>query len=145
MVDNSDFAKEFLGELKKPGAKKTLGKAIGLPDKVDEDFLMKLVADYERENPGWLAFMRDNARKMMQAGKGINTSTSKGALTGAVVNKDTYMTYDFELPPSFHKKIEDHYPLMFRDVDHYRWFKRTFSALMIAPEGDKRLKPARKK
>lgn len=129
MKNNSEFAKEFLKEWNDPKkSKKSLGKAIGLPDKEDEAFLMKLIKDYEAENPGWLQFMRDEARKQFEAGRygSVFNENSK-------VNKDSNMTYDFEFPPSFFKKIESHYPLMFRDVEHYRWFKKTFAALMIRP------------
>lgn len=128
-MDNSEFAKEFLAEYTDPTkSKKGLGAAIGLPDKKDEEFLQKLVDDYERENPGWLKWTRDQARQHFDAG-------SKGSVRNdaAIVNKDSSMTYDFEFPPSFFKKIEAHYPLMFRDVNHYRWFKKQFIALMIRP------------
>lgn len=135
MVDNSDFAKEFLGELTDPTkSKKSLGAAIGLPDKQDEEFLMGLVKKYEADNPGWLEFMRNEARKQFEAGK-------YGSLhnEGAVVNKASGMTYDFELPPSFFKLIEKYYPLMFKDVNHYRWFKKTFTSLMIRPNEKRKI------
>lgn len=129
MRDNSDFAKEFLGELTDPTkSQKSLGQAIGLPDKEDEEFLMKLVAKYESDNPGWLAFMRNEARRQFEAGRYGSIHND-----GALVNKGSAMTYDFELPPSFYRLIEKHYPLMFKDVNHYRWFKKTFAALMIRP------------
>lgn len=129
MPDNSDFQKDFLKEYNDPKkSKKSLAQAIGLPDKVDEDFLMRLIAKYEKNNPGWLTFMRDNARREFEAGH-------KGSVFNddALVNKGSNMTYDFELPVTFYKEIERHYPLMFRDPAHYRWFKKTFTALMIRP------------
>jgi hypothetical protein len=113
MADNSEFAKEFLAEYNDPKkSKKSLGRAIGLPDKEDEEFLKRLVAKYEAENPGWLTYIRNE---------------------GGLVNKGSSMTYDFELPVTFYREVERYYPMMFRDADHYRWFKKTFIALMIRP------------
>lgn len=136
MPDNSDFAKEFRKALNDPTTdKKSLGRAIGLPDKKDEEYIGKLVAKYEAQNPGWLKFMRDNARKEFEAGHAGSLRNDSGLL-----DKATNRTYDFELPPSFYKLIEDHYPLMFRDIDHYRWFKKTFVALMIRPNDKRRIR-----
>lgn len=133
-MDNSEFTKEFLAEYNDPSkSKKSLGKAVGLPDKQDEDFLKQLIAKYETANPGWLAFMRDEARRQFEAGKKGSYRNQAG-----VVNKASNMTYDFELPPSFFKQIERYYPLMFKDIDHYRWFKKTFTALMVRPNVKRR-------
>lgn len=131
MRDNS-FSKEFLTELKK-GNKKSLGKAIGLPDAEDEAFLKRLIDRYERSNPGWLTFMRNEARRQFEAG-------SKGSVRNeeALISKDSNMTYDFELPVTFYKLIEKFYPLMFRSPEQYHWFKKTFTALMIRPNTKRR-------
>lgn len=136
MIDNSDFAKDFLAEYNDPKSnKKSLGQAIGLPDKEDEEFILGLVKKYEAQNPGWLTYMRNEARRQFEAGQYGNLRNE-----GAIVNKESTMTYDFELPPSFYKLIEGHYPLMFKNIDHYRWFKKTFSALMVRPNTKRRLK-----
>lgn len=131
--DNSEFAKEFLKDFNDPKkSNKSLGQAVGLPDKEDEEFLMKLVLEYEADNPGWLEYVRDNAREEFSAGK-------KGSLRNedAKLDKTSGRTYDFELPVAFYQKVEKHYPLMFKDVSHYRWFKKTFIALMIRPNTKK--------
>lgn len=129
MADNSEFVKEFLGAYNDPNTnKKSLGKAIGLPDKEDEEFLLKLIGKYEAQNPGWIAYMRDHARKEFEAGKYGSVFNDD-----ATVNKASKMTYDFELPPSLFRQIERHYPLMFKDIDHYRWFKNKFAVWMIKP------------
>lgn len=135
MVDNSEFAKEFLGEFNDPSkSRKSLGQAIGLPDKEDEEFLLRLIQRYEAQNPGWLAYMRNEARKQFEAGRHGSIRNE-----GAIVNKQTNMTYDFELPPTFYHLVEKHYPLMFRNVEHYHWFKRTFAALMVRPNEKRKI------
>lgn len=134
MKDNSEFAKEFLGEYNDPKkSKKSLGKAIGLPDKEDEEFLKRLVSKYEAENPGWLTYIRNEARRRFSSGKYGHDRNE-----GAIVNKGSTMTYDFELPVTFYREVERYYPLMFKDADHYRWFKKTFIALMIRPNEKRR-------
>lgn len=136
MTDNSAFAEEFTKAFNDPTQdRKGLGKAIGLPDKKDEEYIGKLVAKYEAENPGWLKWMRDNARKEFEAGHAGSLRNETGLL-----DKASSRTYDFELPPTFYALIEKHYPLMFRDINHYRWFKKTFVALMIRPNTKRRMR-----
>lgn len=133
MVDNSEFAKDFLGEWNDPTkSRKSLGQAIGLPDEEDVAFLTKLVKKYQDQ----IIFLRNNAR--MEFGQG-----KYGRTDDAMVNKDSTMTYDFELPPGFFKAVESHYPLMFRDVSHYRWFKNFMINYMIKPNDKRRVKPSK--
>lgn len=123
MVDNSAFAKEFLGEWNDPTkSRKSLGSAIGLPDEEDKIFLTKLVKKWEKQ----ISFTTNGARQAFAEGK-------YGRTDDAMVNKDSTMTYDFELPPGFFKAVESHYPLMWRDINHYRWFKQFMVNYMIRP------------
>lgn len=139
VVDNSQFAKEFLGEWNDPRkSRKSLGAAIGLPDEKDKEFLDKLIRKYKRQHPGWLELTTTGGRRIFEAGRYGSDRNETGT-----VNKDSGMTYDFELPPDFFRLIESHYPLMFRDKAHFHWWKRYFIEYMIRPNEKRRAKPSK--
>ena len=111
---------------------KTLGDAIGMPDAEDEAFIQNLITIHEKMTGGLLAHTLREARREFETG-------AKGSLLNdtAMVNKRSSMTYDYEFPNSFVVLMEKHYPTMFRDVSHYRWFKKKLPGLMIRPNTKK--------
>lgn len=125
----SGFTKEFLETADKLGSKKALmSDVVGMPDAKDEENIMKLIAMYDAVRPGMLNAVRNEARRQFEVGKYGTTRNDE-----AVVNKDSSMTYDFELPSDFVHLIEKYYPTMFRDRRHFRWFKRKLPGLMVRP------------
>ncbi len=137
MGNNSEQAKKanvFLQEAAKVGTKKHLmSDIVGMPDKEDEDFIARLIVIHEKITNGLLGYTMRQARREFDAG-------AKGSVfnDGAIVNKETNMTYDFEFPASFVMLIEKYYPTMFRDIKHYRWFKKKLPHLMIRPNSKRR-------
>lgn len=123
------FREDFLDEASKRGSSKTFSDAMGMPDDEDEEFIRKLIRQYELKSGGLLKFTIQQARKEFESGK-------YGSLRNdnAVVNKDTNMKYVFELPQSFVDIIERYYPTMFRDKKHFAWFKKKLPALMVRPK-----------
>lgn len=127
--DDKERTKILLTEAAKTGSTKTLmSDVVGMPDKKDEEFIEKLIKIHESITGGSLAHVMALARREFDAG-------AKGSMfnDGAMVNKESHMTYDFEFPASFVMLIEKHYPTMFRDVKHYRWFKKKLIRYMIRP------------
>lgn len=107
---------------------KTLGDVIGMPDEKDEQFIQNLIAIHEKMTGGLLAHTLREARMEFEVGR-------KGSLRNedATIDKASGRTYDYEFPNSFVVLMEKHYPTMFRDIKHYRWFKRKLPGLMIRP------------
>lgn len=131
--DQAAKANIFLTEAAKVGTTKALmSDVVGMPDAEDEEFIQRLITIHEKITGGLLAHTLRESRKEFDAG-------AKGSLRNdsALVNKESNMTYDFEFPASFIMLIEKYYPTMFRDVKHYRWFKRKLPNLMIRPNSRK--------
>ena len=115
------------------GTKKALmSDVVGMPDQQDEEFLQKLIQIHEKMTSGALRRVLDHSRREFSAGKYGNLRNDD-----AMVNKESNMTYDFELPNSFVMLIEKYYPTMFRDINHYRWLKKKLPGLMIRPNNKK--------
>lgn len=129
MSDNSQFAKEFMGEASKRGGVKMMSDVVGMPDHEDEELLRQLISIYEQKTKGLLGYTLREARRQFEVGKFGSTFNQD-----ATVNKKSNMHYDFEFPESFITVVEKHYPTMFRDKAHYAWFKRKLPGLMIRPK-----------
>lgn len=120
---------DFQNLARQKGTKKVLmSDVVGMPDQQDEEFIQKLIQMHEKMTGGALRKVLDYGRREFEAGKYGNLRNDV-----ALVNKGSNMTYDFELPGSFVFLVEKYYPTMFRDVEHYRWFKRKLPGLMIRP------------
>lgn len=116
----------------KQGSKTLMSDAVGMPDEQDEDFIRKLITIHEK--------MTDNAlMRTVKASQQEFKLLSKYAndSNDATVNKDSRMTYDFELPYSFVQMVEKYYPTMFRDRKHYAWLKKLLKHLMVSPNANK--------
>lgn len=127
MVENT-FAKEFMAEAGKNGGTKNMAGAVGMPDEEDARLLRELVTIYERKTNGLLGYTIREARREFEVGRHGQLSNKF-----AVVNKQSALRYDFELPQSFVIVVEKHWPTIFQDRKHYAWFKKTLTALMIRP------------
>lgn len=109
-----------------------MSDAVGMPDAEDEAFIQKLIQIHEKMTGGALRQVLTRSRMEFDAGKYGNLRNDD-----ATVNKNSRMTYDFELPQSFVMLIEKYYPTMFRDINHYRWLKKKLPNLMIRPNNKK--------
>lgn len=123
MKDNTDFLKDVSKASEKAGNIKTLGGAIGMPDKEDKEIIRKFLVQYEKAHPGEIQFHRDAAREHISA-------TGKDNKFG-LIEKDAGRRYMFELPVGVGQFLEKSYPLMFRSKDHFSWFCRNFPELLI--------------
>lgn len=101
---------------------KNLADVVGLPDKQDKENILIIIKNYEKKNPGKLVHTIESARaEMRENGKG----------EFGLVGKEASRRLIFELPQGLVTKIEEAYPLMFRDKDHFRWFVQNFKPLLI--------------
>ena len=124
--------KDLIGELGKHGKQGLMSDVIGMPDAEDEAFIANLIKIHEKMTGGLLAYTVREARREFEAG-------AKGSMRNedATVNKSSNMTYDYEFPASFVAMVERYYPTMFRDREHFRWFKRKLPGLMVRPNSKK--------
>lgn len=98
---------------------KSLGDAIGLPDKTDKERLQNIILKYEKEHPGEIKFHRDMARERIQN-------------EFAEIDSHSARRYLMELPPGLHSRLESYIPTLFREKKHFSWFCRNFKELLIA-------------
>ena len=111
-------------EIKNRGLKEAMmSDVVGMPDERDREFIRRLILRYEREHPGFIKTYRDSAKQWFQMGG----EREKYGLAGKQAN----MRLIFELPVELGAAIEMHYPTMFRDKKHFRWFVKNFRELMI--------------
>lgn len=122
---HSDFTKAV------NNSKGDVADAVGMPDEKDYETLLKIINNFERKNPGLIAAVLKAGRKDYETGKFRKNKTFTGRAT---VNKQSNMTYDFELPIGLYQAIEAVFPSMFKSRKHYRWFKKQFPKLLIAGE-----------
>lgn len=123
-MDNTGFAKEFSRESAKRGSPKSLADAIGMPDAVDKEFIEKLLIRYDKKHPGVIKAVRDEARAQHQAQGGRIAEWSE-------VNKAAHGRVMLELPAELAHQLELHYPTMFINKKHFRWFIRNFKHLAV--------------
>lgn len=105
-----------------------VGDSVGMPDEQDKKHIQKLIARYEKANPGDIIALREFAREHSAAADnefGLVSGTSKGA-----INSNS-MRYMMELPPKLHEMIEEYIPTIFRSKKHFAWFCKNFKFLMI--------------
>lgn len=131
--DDDRVADLFKAAEQAGSTKNLMSDVVGMPDSLDEEFIRKLIAVYEKATGGLLRFTITQARAEFDA-LNAHKSTFNDE---AVVSKDSNMTYDFELPLDFYQLVEKYYPTMFRDRRHFRWFKRKLPGLMIRPNTKK--------
>lgn len=126
MKDNSHFTENFIKEAAKHGGVKSMADVVGMPDQQDEEFLRRLVARYEEKTKGLLGFTVRQARREFESGR-----YGRASNVGAVVNKQSNLRYQLELPESFVQIVEHFYPTLFTDKKHFAWFKSKLPGLMI--------------
>ena len=124
MKKNIDFTKDVSKEAAKVGNIKSLGDAVGLPDRVDKARIQRYLLKYDKEHPGEIRFHRNAARERLAA-----DNQKFGLVTGS-----EHRRYLFELPVGIGQWMEATYPLMFREKTHTAWFAKNFPELRI---GDK--------
>lgn len=103
---------------------KTLGDAVGLPDEVDKERIRKMILRYDDKHPGYIKHAIEEARAQHALLGGKTTEYGE-------VNKQAGGRLLFELPQGLYKKIDEAYPLMFREKSHLRWFIKHFKELLI--------------
>lgn len=128
------LANDFVTEARKRGEVKSLAGAVGMPDKEDYDNICNIISLYRKESVRRYGFdiLVDaiaTARREHDEFGGKYENRAKGF---NLVNKDSNMRYNFELPESLIRAIELAYPLMFTDLKHYTWFCKNFKSLMIS-------------
>lgn len=128
MSNNLDFQKQFLDATSEEG--RDIADAVGMPDNVDYEVLLKIIQKFERRHPGLINYCIQMGRRDYELGvhkkKQIFDKSGK-----AVISKDSNMHYVFELPGDLVSAIEKVFPTMFRSPKHFRWFKKNFSKLTI--------------
>jgi len=135
MAHYNEFGKEVLKQQGSIQGVKTLGAAIGMPDAEDKKNVAKIIKNYERKYPGAIKVARDYGRLQLfesrltrhEAGK----FTSKDYKNKSMVDNLAGRTYDMELPAGLGQKLEEYMPTIFREREHYRWFKRNFPQLLL--------------
>jgi hypothetical protein len=79
--------------------------------------------NFEKENPGLVAYtIAKEKKEHKDAGHGDFN----------LVNEESHARHVFELPEELINTIDQAYPLMFRDKNHFKWFVKNFKFLMIA-------------
>lgn len=120
-MDNTDFAKEALTEaVKNSTTLRTMADVVGMPDSQDKEFIQRLILNYDRAHPGQIKNVRDWAKEHTEGDGKFN-----------ITNKQASGRLIFELPEELHRQIEIHYPTLFSDKKHFRWFCLHFKELMI--------------
>jgi len=103
--------------------------AIGMPDQKDLDTLKKIINDFEKEFPGEIRGVLDQARREFAQGVHGKNLYRRG---DAVINADSKMTYALELPPKLYERIEKVFPSVFKSKKHLNWFKESFNKLTVS-------------
>lgn len=130
----NQFAEEFRSEAVKNGGLRTLGDAVGLPDKEDWNNIVRIINLYRKESIKkygkdiLVESIADARKEHGLAGNRYSQYSEKYQL----VNKDSNMRHVFELPESFIHAIEKAYPLMFQEKTHFAWFAKNFKELRIS-------------
>jgi len=110
--------------MKKDNTPSSLADVVGLPDDQDKQNILIIIKNYEKKHPGKVAHAISSARN--------DAKLEGGDLAKyGVANKASQNRLIFELPEDLVKKIEEAYPLMFRERPHFQWFVKHFKALMI--------------
>jgi hypothetical protein len=129
---DKDKAKQFRQDLLNTvntRGKGDVADAIGMPDDQDYDTLVRIFRRYEKKFPGRLRHTLEEARQEFISGTyGTRLMTDHKAL----VNKESNMTYELELPEELYRAIEQVFPSMFVSKKHFGWFKKKFAQLTIA-------------
>lgn len=90
---------------------------IGLPDAKDIDNIKVIIRNHEKAHPGEIAGYVRHAREERQV----------EALTpGAKLNEKVASHRVMTLPGALMREVEEAYPLMFRNREHLRWFRKQF-------------------
>jgi hypothetical protein len=122
-----DFKLDLLGAVTNRG-KADIAEAIGMPDEQDYEVLLKIIQKFEAKHPGLIKATLEAGRQDYYGG----AHRGKGIWTGrTTVNKDSNMTYVFELPANLYYAIERIFPSMFRSKKHFAWFKKNFYKLTV--------------
>lgn len=105
-----------------------IADAIGMPDEKDYEVLLGIIQRFERKYPGLIKAAMEEGRRDFHDGIHRKNLTWKN---DTVVNKDSHMTYAFEIPATLYMAIEQVFPSMFKSKKHLRWFKKNFYKLTI--------------
>lgn len=123
-----DFQDELLGAVAKRG-KGDIADAIGMPDQQDYEVLVRILKQYERRRPGFLAAHIAAVRREFESGKYGSNFRRTGH---SEVNKDSGMRFAIDIPADLGQAIEKVFPSMFRSKKHLRWFTRKFPELTVS-------------
>jgi len=122
---------------------KSLGAAVGMPDKEDKKNIQIILRNYEREFPGQIMAVKKLGQGYLQQSRDSRRAAgklnSKTANITAMVDSDSNRTYDMELPPLLGHRLEQYIPTLFRDRAHYRWFKQNFPQLLLVDPKTKKI------
>ena len=103
---------------------KTLGDAVGMPDDIDKERIRRIILNYEKKHPGWIAHARDEAKRDFFQQGGMKQKFGE-------VNKQAGGRVVFELPEGLHQQLEEYIPTLFREKKHFQWFVKNFKELMV--------------
>lgn len=128
-MDQLDFSQKIKAEV--DSRKGDVADAIGMPDQEDYETLLKIIQKFERKRPGLIHATLQQGRRDYESGAHRHTKLWEGK---TLVNKDSNMTYEMELPAELVDAIEAVFPSMFRSKKHFGWFKKNFYKLTIKGE-----------
>lgn len=132
--DNSEFAKEVAKNAPDKASVKSLGDAVGMPDKWDKENLDRLISKFNKATfnieghtitgKTYIQMCREEAKASHQSTNAFNPYNLK--------TTENDMRAVTAIPPELHAAIEDTMPTIFRDKKHFGWFVKNFPEFRIA-------------
>lgn len=104
--------------------KPELGDIVGLPDDWDKKNITNLIRNFETAFPG--AIKENQIAAKAEYEKTRAASNKYGELI-----KSSGTRHIMTLPNALVREIEEAYPLMFRDKNHFEWFVKNFNDLVL--------------
>ena len=132
--DNENLIEKF-SEIKSADKNTMMSDVVGMPDEQDKEYIRRIILRYEKNNPGVIERIIQDAREEMAEASSFGNDMLETGVTEKTktrgISSSTNRVHALELPGDLHAAIEAYIPTIFRDRKHFAWFMKNFPELRL--------------